>query len=136
MINLKHITIFLKKTWSIGNIGNVDFFSLRWILVILNLFIKSLASGHEVFVNKKSNYEKSPYDKVKASPSIDRKVVRKPSLTRESSDDSSEGIDPIPPARPPPIKRPPQRLPAPPVPRTGKRGAPSGASYSGYIEFW
>lgn len=89
----------------------------KWKAAIIAV-TENVPSGHEVFVNKKSNYEKSPYDKVKASPSIDRKVVRKPSLTRESSDDSSEGIDPIPPARPPPIKRPPQRLPAPPVPRT------------------
>nr|XP_034317241.1 uncharacterized protein LOC105319674 isoform X2 [Crassostrea gigas] len=89
----------------------------KWKAAIIAV-TENVPSGHEVFVNKKSNYEKSPYDRVKASPSIDRKVVRKPSLTRESSDDSSEGIDPIPPARPPPIKRPPQRLPAPPVPRT------------------
>lgn len=89
----------------------------KWKAAIIAV-TENVPSGHEVFVNKKSNYEKSPCDRVKASPSMDRKLVRRPSLPWDSSDDSNEGFDLIPPARPPPIKRLPQRLPVPPIPRT------------------
>ncbi|XP_048728470.2 dentin sialophosphoprotein-like isoform X3 [Ostrea edulis] len=82
----------------------------KWKAAILAV-TENVPSGHEVYINKNS-LSKSHST---SSPSTSKKITRKPSFTRESSDDSTDTNDTIP-SRPPPVKRFPQRPPAPPMP--------------------
>ncbi|XP_048728469.2 uncharacterized protein LOC125646283 isoform X2 [Ostrea edulis] len=87
----------------------------KWKAAILAV-TENVPSGHEVYINKNS-LSKSHST---SSPSTSKKITRKPSFTRESSDDSTDTNDTIP-SRPPPVKRFPQRPPAPPMPMSGTK---------------